>query len=488
LIFASDQKALSLFVPQGSSPNKRAFFAGHLDRRKFLKYAGTGAVAAGAGAAAYYFYNKGLHRSIQVTIPTIMETETSASTRVNHPPHANFTRKPFYLNPTDQQTIQFASNCYDADNDPLQYAWSVDGEQKSTEKEYSTRLSAGDHAVRLNISDGLAEDSVQQTITVEPDQIYPTRQLHIKHKGVCYCAGRVAPEWGSNPNPTTEEMSEQLDTICGELGCNAIAIFAGGDHEDALIQCGRLAIEKGFERVYVGPEYMSASPEETVERIGGLAPEIRKLRDASDSIVYMVGHEFGLETGGIIPGSDWFERIRYTLQHPSDWLGRVSAELPTMFKQIIRVCREKYGYPIAYRAAIWETDLVPWSDPIFQSVNSDAYVMPKYAGWTTDWIADHLRSLRRYGKPVNSSEWGCQTFAGAGEIAGVSPLFVQERPYDEDEQADYIRSYSEMLNRSRIDGCYYTVYNDDYNKGYGLYNGKKRKKGFYMYKSYQRTS
>jgi hypothetical protein len=48
------------------------------------------------------------------------------------------------------------------------------------------------------------------------------------------------------------------------------------------------------------------------------------------------------------------------------------------------------------------------------------------------------------------------------------------------------------LNRERIDGSYYTIYNDPspFEKGYGLYDPvtKMRKKGFYMYKSYQRTS
>jgi len=44
-----------------------------------------------------------------------------------------------------------------------------------------------------------------------------------------------------------------------------------------------------------------------------------------------------------------------------------------------------------------------------------------------------------------------------------------------------------MLNQAKIDGCFYTVYNGDFDKGYGLY-GTQRKKGFYMDKSYQRTS
>jgi hypothetical protein len=79
------------------------------------------------------------------------------------------------------------------------------------------------------------------------------------------------------------------------------------------------------------------------------------------------------------------------------------------------------------------------------------------------------------------------TFTGAGEWGGAMPLGVWEtHPYDEDEQARYIKKYCDMLNRARIDGYFYTVYNDDFDKTYGLYNGKKRKKSFYMYKSYRR--
>jgi len=60
---------------------------------------------------------------------------------------------------------------------------------------------------------------------------------------------------------------------------------------------------------------------------------------------------------------------------------------------------------------------------------------------------------------------------------------VWEKLYDKDEQADYVNRYCGMLNRARIDGYFYTVYNDDFDEGYGLYNGKKRKRGFYMYES-----
>ena len=179
-----------------------------MDRRRFLKYAGAGAVTVGASAAAYYLYNMGFGRNVEVTIPSAAKTEPTASTRVNHSPVANFKYKPYYLDPTDKQTIHFASYCYDADFDPLQYVWSVDGEKKSTEKEYSTRLPVGEHAVRLNVSDGLAQDSVQQAVTVEPDQYYPTKQLHIKHKGM-----RMMVGWkGMAPMPV-DVTDEKLDII-----------------------------------------------------------------------------------------------------------------------------------------------------------------------------------------------------------------------------------------------------------------------------------
>jgi len=138
--------------------------------------------------------------------------------------------------------------------------------------------------------------------------------------------------------------------------------------------------------------------------------------------------------------------------------------------------------------ALFEDDIVPWSDPIFESVGTDAYITDSF-GWTENWIATHLSGLKRYGKPVNSMEWGCMTFKGAGPIAATWRMYEDQHPYDEDEQANYIDNYCKMLNRTRIEGCFYTGYNQNAEdpKGYSLYFETKRKKGFYIYKSYQRA-
>lgn len=461
-----------------------------MNRRKFLKYLGATAAVAGTSAVGLdYILSSPQSPVNQITTGL---NATTASSKTNHWPVVNFKRQPFYLNSTDQQTIQFTSDCYDADNDPLTYAWYVDGSHMSEQKDYSTRLTTGDHLVRLEVSDSLTTNTASQWVTVEPDQIYPARPLHLMYKGITYFAGPVPPDWAGIPNPDHDEMDEQLDTIRNELGCNAIIISGGEDYEDKLIECGRIAIEKGFERIHIQPRYMGATPSETVEKIAGFAPKVKMLRELSESVVYCIGHEFTNETSDILPGETWIERFNYPTNNP-DWTKKAAAKLPKMFGDIVGICKERYGYEISYAAiAVVEADLVPWQDPVFESVGVDAMIQEKY-GWTEDWILGLLSGLKRYRKPVDCMEAGCETFTGSAEAAGTSPLLpAQDRQYDEDEQADWIGRECNTLDRARIDGYFYTQYNDPpgWDTGYGLYNPdtRKRKRGFYLYKSYQRVT
>jgi hypothetical protein len=158
-----------------------------LNRRKFLKYAGaTGAVLGASALGLDYILSPRAGPANQRTVTLNPMRSTSNQ---NHPPVANFKYKPYYLDPTDKQVIQFTSNCYDADNDPLTYSWYVDGSRTGEQKDYTTQLPAGEHYIELKVSDGIAENSVGQRLTVEPDQIYPVKQLHLRCKGVNYWSG-----------------------------------------------------------------------------------------------------------------------------------------------------------------------------------------------------------------------------------------------------------------------------------------------------------
>lgn len=454
-----------------------------------MRYAGTSAAVVGASALGLGYLLKP-----QTTSPSLTTTTTS---KVNHPPVAAFDYKPKYLSPTDRQTVKFANLSTDPDGDLLKYTWLVDGQPVGQDKDYSATLPVGQHLVQLEASDGLAKNTTAQTVSVEPDWIYPTKPLHVRYKGITYFAGNLTPGWPlyDDSRPSTEEMDEQLDAIRNELQCNAIIVSAGGDHEDKLVECAKLAMGKGFDRVYVQPQYMGATAEETIQRIGQFASQVRALREISGRVVYNVGHEFCLETA-IVEGKDWWERSQNLLVKGEDW-DKVGKAIPKMFRDIIEVCKRNYGYGITYSTAIPEQDhgLIPWSDPIFESVGVDAY-MQDVIGWDENWVIQYLSRLRRYGKPVYSAEAGSMTFSGADELGAVifqneEGQFVWElRPYDEDAQANYIKRYCDMLNRARIDGYFYTQYNYDFDKGYGLYHPtrKSRKRGFYMYKSYQRTA
>lgn len=456
-----------------------------MNRRRFLKYAAGAAFAAVAAAGGY---------DLSANKPTtsITTNPTMTSTRANSAPMVSEIEvKPRYINPTSECVVQFSHDSYDPDGDPLKTTWFIDGNEVSHDHDYFTKLPEGHRLIVLKVSDSASEITKYASLTVEPDQIYPTDSVHLKYKGVRYSAAQQTPEWGFH-TPSIEEMDEQLDTIRNELGCNAIYINAGKGFERNLLECGHLAVEKRFERIYIQPAYMNLPIDETIELIGKFAERVTDLTDASDAVVFSLGHEFTLETSGIIPGDNWFARADYQLAH-EDWYDKcdVGRKIPKLFQSLMQVIKEKYpGRRIAYAAAIWEVDLVPWSDPAFEAVGTDAYVMDS-VGITQDWILDHLSRAKRYGKPVNCTETGCMTFSGAYRLGGVMPSNVwRTGPYDEEEQARYIQMYCRLLNRARINGYFYTQYNDDNDKGYGLYNPmtRKRKKGFYVYKSYEKAT
>lgn len=456
-----------------------------MNRRRFLKYAGATAAVVGASAV-------GLDYLLKPETSNLHQVTATTTSKFNSPPMAQFDYKPKYLDPTDQETIQFKNLSTDPDGDPLTYRWLVDNRAASTERDFSVRLPIGQHTVELEVLDPLTKRTKAQAVTVEPDQLYPAKPLRVKYKGM-----RMTVGWKGMNHTPTDITDEKLDIIHNELGCNAVYIFGNTEFEDDLIEAGRLATQKGFDRIYVAPMYLDVPIDQTVENIGKFAKKVKSIRETSDKIVFMVGHEFSFDAYGIVPGETYPDRLRYSYDHPTeDWLPKVQSIIPDAFRRIIALCNENYGYHITYAATVWEAeDFVPWSDPIFESVGTDAYIFEPNGG-TENWAIRHLTGLKRYGKPVNSTEWGCLTYKRASLEWGFTDSDLAKYPYDEDEQANYIQQYCNMLNRADISGAFYTQIDDERLRGYGLYKatnppyfgpGSSRKKGFYMYKSYQRT-
>lgn len=423
---------------------------------------------------------------------TVISNQTTSASKTNHPPVAQFDYRPKYLNPTDQQRVQFTNLSTDLDNDPLKYAWFVDDQLVSENKDYSAKLPVGEHLIRLNVSDSQAGDVTEQTVTVEPDEIYPTKQLHAKYKGVNYLVGDpFAHDPLSHKPPTTEEVDEQLDTIHDELACNAIVLIAGDGTEDNLIEGCKTAAQKHFESICAQIRYTNNTLDEIAKKLTDFAPRIRKLREASESIVFEFGCEFTWSSKGIIPGNTYPERIQYASTH-RDWWNMMEEALPGYFKRIIPIIKSNYGYPAAYSAQDNEVHLVPWSDPVFGSIDFEAYLADK---WHEDetFMIQRLLDLQKFKKPVNLSEFGCRSANGAAYDAGGD--WDPNKPLDENEQANYIERYCNMVNKANANkplatSVHYWQYYENWDKGFGLLSsdGTKRKKGFYIYKSYQRVT
>jgi hypothetical protein len=472
-----------------------------ISRRSFLKYAAASIAAIGAAAGVYYSGRKReeTFTSQPSTTTTIQTIETLRITeKTNRPPELPLVceRKgsppllvckeaieiwPKYINPTTEYEIRLSHNAYDPDGDPLTTTWLIDGEEVSHEPRYFTKLPEGEHLIGLRVSDGMEERGAETRVTVEPDRIYPTKPLSVRYKGM-----RMTVGWKGMPHIPIDFTDEKLDIIRNELGCNAVIIFGNTEFEDDLVEAGRLAIEKKFDRIYVAPMYLDFTIEETVERIGKFAGKVKRLREISDSVIFMVGHEFILDSSSFVPGVTYEERELNAWKGRTNWV-KLRSILPCAFNKIISLCEQNYGYQITYAASIGEENLVPWSNPIFESVGIDAYIWNR-VGWTENWIIDLLKRLKKFGKPVNTTEWGCLTYKNASEDWQIT-AGMEKYPYDEDEQANYIRQYCEMLNKAKINGAFYTQIDDERPKGYGLYlrsvTGKmRRKKGFYMYKSY----
>jgi hypothetical protein len=249
---------------------------------------------------------------------------------------------------------------------------------------------------------------------------------------------------------------------------------------------------KAFDRVELQPRYFNATPEATVENIGRFAREVKALRDTHSNIVYNVGHEFGFETA-IILGSTWDQRLERVMK---SGYAEVTRTLPSMFDRVIKTCEENYGYPIDYSAWWVEArdNLIPYSNPIFEAITLDAF-LEDVNGLDEAFFSDLFSRLRRqHEKPVQSGEWGCFTYSGAARLGGNGMMnrYMSNATYNEDDQSKYIERYCRMSNETGLDGIYYSIFWDcaqgDCMSIGLLNNGRSRRKGFYMYKSYQRVS
>jgi len=411
-----------------------------------------------------------------------------------HTPTVTIETYPRYVAALEGQSVDIRGQFSDQDEDDLDYILRINSQVVSEGRahyvngyeqlSYATKpgdLNPGRNGIALSASDGVHMASASQMLHVDENITYPTKELEVTVKGICYSPGLNAwvHDFPVYPEPVVEE---HMTVIRDELGCNGIKLF--GDLNDAMITCARLASARSFDQILLAPMYIDASPEKYCEEFEELSKAAEALRQDCQNVRLLIGNELAGVVRGIIPGDTYTERAR-NIGKVTDW----GPALEKLLKELLYIARKHFRGMVSYAAGNWEG--VDW-----RQLDVDFICENEYKDWyhTNVWLRNRIGTLKRYGKPVHVTEFGTSTFEGADQYGGGG--WLEAGTYSEEAQASYIRDYLEFFNQLGIDGCclFEFTQNTDYNPpidmGIMKFIDERhfiRKKAFYMYKSYQRS-
>jgi hypothetical protein len=411
---------------------------------------------------------------------------------INRPPKAAFsyrtpTRTLKYIAPTDRDMIMFLNNSTDPDGDPLISKWYVrfngtgDWRLLNSSRDHWGRLPVSNgkgHEIKLIVSDGMKEDSISVFLPVDPTQLaqYPERKFGIRVKGILYEAG--TKEWKQVPIPSEDQMLEELYVIRNELGCNGIRIF--GDHDETILKCAEIAMHYNFNAIMLSPRYLDLSMKDHIAKFSAFALKATLLSRKSSNIILCVGNELTLDTIEWIDMPSVDERSKYGIDHPEE-RRKDPQKLNQFLMGLVDSIPREFNGQLTYARGAWED--VRW-DMKFHIVSSNQYWG---AQESNESYIGRILGLKRYGKPVQITEFGAATYEGAMGMAGSGWAQAEGKSYSQLAQARYLAIYADAISRAQVDGCYLLRFKDRFNDrkaSASIIEDNRRKLSFYAYQSF----
>ncbi|MFL1378934.1 CPBP family glutamic-type intramembrane protease [Nocardiopsis protaetiae] len=278
-------------------------------------------------------------------------------------------------------------------------------------------------------------------------------------KGVLYDVGSsYLPGQHSRERWRPDVVSEEMRVIAGDLHCTAVTVF--GHDLDRLEEAARLALDHGL-FVWVQPRLVDGTQDEIAERLERTAAFCERLRaDHPDRVGLNVGCELTLFARGIIPGGTFGVRTALLV-----WLFPLfplfNWKLNRLLRRLAATARAGFGGPLTYGSGSWES--VDWTP--FDLVGVDHYL----DGMDLGAYRGGLRALRRWGKPVLVTEFGCCAYEGAREAGGSGADILDWRdlddrrvrpgyPRSEKVQADTLGELLDVFETEEVHGAFVCMF------------------------------
>ncbi|MER7948804.1 abortive infection protein [Streptomyces sp. NPDC096079] len=251
----------------------------------------------------------------------------------------------------------------------------------------------------------------------------------------------------------TAYVRREIAAIRQRLHGNAVLLL--GHDLDRLTEAAAIAAAHGL-FVWFEPRRFDQDAEQTLAFLGAVARAAERLRSRHPGVGLSVGTELTIFMSGLVPGKDYNERGQ-ALGRPES--AGYQERLNAFLGRALTAVRPRFGGLVTYSSGEWES--VDWRgfDVVGANLYRDADNKATYAR--------RLRALKRHGKPVVITEFGCCTFTGAADHGGagfnavdwerVPPRVRDGYVRDEREQADEIGALLDLYAAEGVDGAF--VYN-----------------------------
>jgi hypothetical protein len=284
--------------------------------------------------------------------------------------------------------------------------------------------------------------------------------------GVTYDTGLTTEGRSTRRTFSSDVARRELQIIAADLHATAARVY--GDDPGRLTAAAGHALDAGLD-VWFSPIPVDLTPVELVAYLADRADDAERLRrraGAGDGteVVLVLGCELSLFCRGFVPGDTWADRIA-TMTDPATWADpdRLAAmqrgldRWHQVHRDVAAAARARFGGRLTYAAGLWED--VPWE--LYDVVSVDAYRDAANAAT----FRETLSGLRRFGRPVAVTEFGCCTYRGAGDRGGSGwrivdrsvepPVIDGDHVRDEGEQVRYLHELLDEFDAAQLEAAFW---------------------------------